>query len=171
MLWSSKLGSRGRSCNGPISHLHCLHMNTLHWNQGPQHLIIGPPGVSCTPLEWPWLGSALAQHCLPSLHANSWNPHTSTCWPFCVPTSHLIHHIDFYWCSPVFHSTNCQVLSYAVCVGPHYCCLEQHPICCAPGVSSSQGPCHDLLPWRLDGLTGWQTWAQPLGWPLSHQVC
>ncbi len=31
--------------------------------------------------------------------------------------------------------------------------------------------CHNLFPQRWDGLTGWQTWAQPLGWPLSHWVC
>ena len=31
--------------------------------------------------------------------------------------------------------------------------------------------CNDWLPQRQGGLTGWQTWAQPLGWPLSHQVC
>ncbi len=30
--------------------------------------------------------------------------------------------------------------------------------------------CHNQLPWRLVGLTGQQTWAQPLGWPLSHWV-
>ena len=32
------------------------------------------------------------------------------------------------------------------------------------------GECHNLFPQRQDGLTGQQTWAQPLGWPLSHQV-
>src|SRR5260221_10188073 len=42
--------------------------------------------------------------------------------------------------------------------------------------------CSEYLHWRHltvmigspgDGkaLKGWQTWAQPLGWPLSHQVC
>src|SRR5258708_5992372 len=30
--------------------------------------------------------------------------------------------------------------------------------------------CHNLFPQRRGGLTGWQTWAQPLGWPLSHWV-
>ncbi len=31
--------------------------------------------------------------------------------------------------------------------------------------------CNDQFPWREGRPTGWQTWAQPLGWPLSHQVC
>src|SRR5260221_9832841 len=31
--------------------------------------------------------------------------------------------------------------------------------------------CNDWLPQRQGGLRGWQTWAQPLGWPLSHWVC
>ena len=31
--------------------------------------------------------------------------------------------------------------------------------------------CDEQLPQRQGGLTGQQSWAQPLGWPLSHQVC
>ena len=31
--------------------------------------------------------------------------------------------------------------------------------------------CNDRFPQRWNWPRGWQTWAQPLGWPLSHQVC
>src|SRR5258705_11614571 len=31
--------------------------------------------------------------------------------------------------------------------------------------------CNDQFPWRQSWPRGRQTWAQPLGWPLSHWVC
>ena len=30
--------------------------------------------------------------------------------------------------------------------------------------------CNDWIPQRWSGHTGWQTWAQPLGWPLSQSA-
>src|SRR5258705_13950621 len=38
-------------------------------------------------------------------------------------------------------------------------------------IEHKSADCNDQFPWRWSGHTGWQTWAQPLGWPLSHWVC
>src|SRR5258708_17299543 len=35
----------------------------------------------------------------------------------------------------------------------------------------TQGCVTTSSPGDRKALRGWQTWAQPLGWPLSHQVC
>src|SRR5258708_29848230 len=98
--------------------------------------------------------------------------------------------VELYWksCDDVLLNNNHKVPSYAevacMCNVPketlhhHIARLPSHPDVAAKcgwlNHAKSQELidhiCHDLFPRRRDGLTGQQTWAQPLGWPLSHQV-
>ena len=70
------------------------------------------------------------------------------------------------------------LVARAVQVCCQVCCRMQHmqpdkdlPYTEGGEADPQQGPVTISSPGDGKALKGWQTWAQPLGWPLSHWVC